>query len=346
MVMALLASIFIFPLFATIDIENRFRYSLSKLQEMQVLIVEAFLSHDEMTAHMSIAKSKTIESMVNKALLPIKTRLNEACFEPTRLLQWIFNRNHRHIINLTLQGNSKNILSYETSFFSLLEQEDLITSLMCHTCSIQLMVKQCSFNDYHVHYAQELRTSLLNLSSCQTKFISILISPSSITKDEFIREINNLQEAFQSVRLAYITARIHRIKHILEYELQMQSNDQLSHAFFLFQLGIIIRILTQITTKDNVNKDKNKEKHSKKFHFKERFIQQCPRLLSSFKSTVIIGVGSIFVLVPTLAYIFENGQWILVTLCVTQGDTVGGAFTTMKMRLMGTLIGMRYFFFL
>ena len=66
---------------------------------------------------------------------------------------------------------------------------------------------------------------------------------------------------------------------------------------------------------------------------------QWPRFVSAFKSMVIIGVGSIFVMVPRLATAFENGQWILIALCMTQGDTVGGAFTTMKMRLVGTLFG-------
>jgi hypothetical protein len=54
---------------------------------------------------------------------------------------------------------------------------------------------------------------------------------------------------------------------------------------------------------------------------------------------IIIGVGSIFVMVPYLAKVFENGQWILIALCMTQAETVGGAFTTMKMRLIGTLLG-------
>ncbi len=44
-------------------------------------------------------------------------------------------------------------------------------------------------------------------------------------------------------------------------------------------------------------------------------------------------------MVPYLAKVFENGQWILIALCMTQAETVGGAFTTMKMRLIGTLLG-------
>jgi len=104
MSMALLVSLIIFPLFATFDIENRFNYSLSKLQEMHALVIQAFLSHDKMGARMSLARATMIENMVNKALLPIQMRLDEARFEPVRYLQRIFNRKHRHIIDLTLKG--------------------------------------------------------------------------------------------------------------------------------------------------------------------------------------------------------------------------------------------------
>jgi len=104
MIMALFASIAIFPLFATFDIENRFNYSLSKLQQMHILIVQAFLSSDKMTAHMSLAKVATIENLVEKALSPIQSRIDEARFEPSKFLQRLINRKYQHIINLTLQG--------------------------------------------------------------------------------------------------------------------------------------------------------------------------------------------------------------------------------------------------
>jgi len=44
-------------------------------------------------------------------------------------------------------------------------------------------------------------------------------------------------------------------------------------------------------------------------------------------------------MVSYLAKIFESRQWILIALCMTQADIVGGVFTAMKMRLIGTLLG-------
>ena len=64
-----------------------------------------------------------------------------------------------------------------------------------------------------------------------------------------------------------------------------------------------------------------------------------PILISSLRSALIIGVGSVFVLVPSLAAQFEQGTWILIAMCMTQGNTQGGAFLTMRNRLFGTMLG-------
>ncbi|CAF1053029.1 unnamed protein product [Rotaria sp. Silwood1] len=322
MCMALFISFFIFPIFATFDIENRFNYSLSKLQQMNELVIQEFLCRDKISAHMSLTRTSMIENMVHKALSPIQTRLDESYFEPARYLQRIFNRKRSHIIDLTLK-----------------EKEDFITSLMFHVCSLQLMVKHCSFNDYHKDFTHELESSLLHLSSCQSIVVSSLISSPSVTQEEFTQQLINLQEAYKSLRLAYIKARLQQVQHVLESATTIKFEDHLSHIFFLFQLGSIVQLFTQIMTKKTFKKNITKMHEKKKFDMKQRLKLQWPRLLSALKSMIIIGVGSIFVLVPYLAKKFENGQWILVTLCMTQGDTVGGAFTTMKMRLMGTLLG-------
>lgn len=202
------------------------------------------------------------------------------------------------------------------------------------------MVKHCRFNDYHKDFTHELESSLLHLSSCQSAVISSILSHSSVPRDEYNRQIANLEEAFQSLRTAYTAARLQRIEHVLETATIIHYEDHISHDFFIFQLGSIVRLLTK-GIKDKTKKQNIPKKNEKtKFDFKQIFKFDVPHLLSAFKNTVIIGVGAIFVLVPTLSKTFENGQWILFTLCVTLGDTVGGAFTTMKMRLMGTLLGM------
>ena len=225
------------------------------------------------------------------------------------------------------------------------EQEDLITSLMIHVCSLEFMVKNCSFNDYHRDFVYELESSLLRVSTCQSMVISSLISPSNITNEEFSQQLIDLQSAFDSVRKAYISARLYRVRHVLEFGSTIQSEDHLSHAFFLFQLSAIIELLKRIMT---LTITENKSKKKDKIHRSliERLGLSWPRLFSSIKSMIIVGVGSIFVLVPRLSNAFENGQWILITLCMTQDDTVGSAYSTMKMRLIGTLLGLSISFFL
>jgi uncharacterized membrane protein YccC len=231
------------------------------------------------------------------------------------------------------------------SNFYFIEQEDLINSMMFHVCSLQLMVKQCQFNEYHAHYIQELQDSLLHLSVCQSKVISSLMSSSEISRDEFNGHLSELKQAMDSLRQAYIEARLRRVEYALKTSGTINSEDYLSHAFFVFQLGAILRLLLQATTTKNTTffqeiKDGIKKRYKKKRRtLKEWFKPQWPRFISAFKSMIIVGVGSIFVMVPRLANTFENGQWILIALCMTQGDTVGEAFTTMRMRLAGTLFG-------
>lgn len=194
------------------------------------------------------------------------------------------------------------------------------------------MVKNCSFNDYHHDFTHELESSLLHLSACQSNVISSLLLPSAISRQSFSQQMDALQDAFKALRSAYISARLHRIEHVLQSATTIQSEDSLSHAFFLFHLEAIVRLLTQLPTRDRPVPPAGP---SKKCSLKVPW----PRLVSSLKYTIIIAIGSIFVLVPSLSKAFENGHLILITLCVTQGDTVGGALTTMKMRLAGTLLG-------
>jgi uncharacterized membrane protein YccC len=103
---SLLVSFIVFPLFATVDIENRVNYCLLNLQQMQTLITQAFLCQDQMGAHVSLARASTIEQMVHETIGPLPMKLVETRFEPSRCLQRIFNRHRRHIIDLTVQGSS------------------------------------------------------------------------------------------------------------------------------------------------------------------------------------------------------------------------------------------------
>jgi len=101
---ALVVSLLIFPLFATSDIENRVNYCLKNLQEMQTMVIKAFLCQDQMSAQALLARASTMEEMIRTTMNLMPTRLMEAHMEPSRFLQRIFNRKRRHLIDLTLQG--------------------------------------------------------------------------------------------------------------------------------------------------------------------------------------------------------------------------------------------------
>ena len=219
---------------------------------------------------------------------------------------------------------------------------------MFHISSLGLMVKKCHFNEYHRHFIQELQPNLIFFDSCQTKLIVSLTSFPTVNRVYFNTQLTAYQHATDSLRQAFIEARLRRVQHVAESGSHIRSEDHLSHVFFLFQLSAIERLLIRATTIETDESFFQEMKGMIKKMFKlsktrrtikEYFKPQWSRFLSALKSTIIIGVGSIFVMVPILAKTFENGQWILMALCMTQGDTVGGALNTMKMRLVGTLFG-------
>jgi uncharacterized membrane protein YccC len=101
---AICVALLIFPLFATIDFENRFNYCLKNLQRMYYFIIQAFLSRDEMNAKVSLSRAAIIEQMIHQTMMTIQPRIAEAKYEPSRLLQKIFYRKRRHIMDLNIQG--------------------------------------------------------------------------------------------------------------------------------------------------------------------------------------------------------------------------------------------------
>ena len=312
-----LVSLLIFPLFATFDIENRINYCLYNFQQMHTIIIQAFLCREESNSKILLTRSMIFEQMIRKAMILVQTRLNEARFEPSQLLQRIFNRRRRQIIDLNIQ-----------------EQNDLMSSLLLHVCSLQSMVKQCKFNEYHNNCVNELESSLINLNSSQTIIVSNLLPSSLINQEEFKNHLLNFHTNFDLLRSAYIKARLHQIENVFQSSKTTDSHDHLSHAFFLFQLGTIIRLLTEAMDKNTTTKERRKRRS-----LKEYLKPDLSRCLAALKSMIIIGVASIFVMVPEIANTFSNGLWILIAVCMSQGDTVGGAFTTMRMILIGTLLG-------
>ena len=331
MIISIAVSLVVIPLFATIDFENRFHYCLRSFQRMYYLIIQAFLSEDPIMAKIFLSRASIMEERIRQTLTSVPNRLIESQYEPSRLLQKIFFRRRRHMIDLSIEG-----LSHELRFHQIndlfLEESNLLSSLMFHASSLQLMIHQCQFNAYHHAVRSELESSLIYLNSCQSSLISSITSKGKVSKEKFQYCLTNIDTAVNFVRLSYKRVHLNQLKTLIN------SEDHLSHAFFLFQIFTIIQLLMK-STRNNVPPTRRKE--NKRICWQ----MQRSRILLSIKSMVVIGVGSIFVMVPFLAKVFENGQWILIALCMTQAETVGGALTTMKMRLIGTLLGEEKVFF-
>ena len=104
LVVTIIVSLLICPLFATIDFENRVNYCLKNLQEMQTIVVQAFVCQDEMAAKLTVARASTIEKMIRTTMSSLPRRFVEARLEPSRCLQQLYNRKRKHLVSSTLPG--------------------------------------------------------------------------------------------------------------------------------------------------------------------------------------------------------------------------------------------------
>ncbi len=104
MLISICVSLLIFPLFATIDIENRFSYCLKNVQRMYYLLIQSFLSRNEMDAKISLSRASILEEIIRETMIIIQSRLVEAKSEPSRFFQKIFFSKRRDFIDLNIQG--------------------------------------------------------------------------------------------------------------------------------------------------------------------------------------------------------------------------------------------------
>ncbi|CAF1349877.1 unnamed protein product [Didymodactylos carnosus] len=258
---------------------------------MQTLLLQAFLCQDQAAASISLARATIIERRIKHTIVHMRERLDEARFEPSRFFQWLFNRKRRHIINLTIE-----------------DEVDFVITFMFQVCSLQSMVKECPLNQYHNDLIEELQPHISQFLSSQSKVISGLVSPSSIAREIFIDHLTDLQTALNSLQSAYKHARLHHIEEVLRTKIPTPSEDHLSHVFFFFQLYTIARLLIQATAIYSPEKKFKVIELKKSFKDFFEFRFDWSRILSALKSMLIPGVGSIFVMVPTLVNAFADGQ--------------------------------------
>lgn len=114
MCISIVVSFFVFPSFATLDVEQRFSFCLSNVQRIFYLLVQSFLSSDRVHARMLLSRASILEEMIRSVMSPIPTRLFESTYEPSEFLQRIFYRNRHRLIQLSVEGLSNVDLQRES----------------------------------------------------------------------------------------------------------------------------------------------------------------------------------------------------------------------------------------
>ena len=79
-------------------------YCLRQLDQIQTFTLQAFLSEDLAAANVSLARASIVERRLRQTMDQMHLRLNEAAYEPSRLLQRLFRCRHQPILDLPLAG--------------------------------------------------------------------------------------------------------------------------------------------------------------------------------------------------------------------------------------------------
>ncbi|CAF1243578.1 unnamed protein product, partial [Didymodactylos carnosus] len=243
LIVAIITSIIIFPLTATLDIENRFIYGLLNLNQLYILAIHGYLSQNKILSQVSLKQCEIIQQYLCENLIMMQIRLNQVKYEPVKLIQLIFRRHRIKTINLTLY-----------------DQVELIRSFMFYVNSMIIMVNSLTFNDRQQYYSKTLKTSLIELTSIQSSVL-IYMTKLKMNKNEFYQLLKELNKTFINLKSMSAVIRSQRLQIILNEQQQLDSNDLLSISFFLFQLSAIVRLIQQYTIK--INEQQKQEKTDK-----------------------------------------------------------------------------------
>lgn len=121
--MALIVSFLVFPYFATSDVKNRIHYCFLNLHRMQTFVLEAFSSEDPAAAKIALARASIVERRLGQAITPMRTRLEEADYEPSGVLNTLLSRRRKFPIGISLKSCSIfNSIDFYVAFFIVLFQ--------------------------------------------------------------------------------------------------------------------------------------------------------------------------------------------------------------------------------
>ncbi|CAF1659575.1 unnamed protein product, partial [Didymodactylos carnosus] len=206
LIVAIITSIIIFPLTATLDIENRFIYGLLNLNQLYILAIHGYLSQNKILSQVSLKQCEIIQQYLCENLIMMQIRLNQVKYEPVKLIQLIFRRHRIKTINLTLY-----------------DQVELIRSFMFYVNSMIIMVNSLTFNDRQQYYSKTLKTSLIELTSIQSSVL-IYMTKLKMNKNEFYQLLKELNKTFINLKSMSAVIRSQRLQIILN---ELQKLDQI-----------------------------------------------------------------------------------------------------------------------
>lgn len=244
------------------------------------------------------------------------------------------------------------------SFENLIQQQQLIfdsITVTSHIQDIEYITQQIiQLNSLYIKLTHTYTTALMKLNNIAVDYSTHAV------------RMQNDGEHISSEGLANLHDLSHKHTHCHIHDTDdaiANRKDPLTFGHFMFHVHEIVRALDRNfntkyipyhntdTTADTPHgtsiKSKLQQYITPMKHMTWKGLYNCLKLdwtkvQNSLRCCILLGVGLIFVEVPILAQQFEHGQWILIAMCMTQGDNVGGSVTQMRLRLIGTLLGAVY----
>jgi hypothetical protein len=411
-------SCFVFPRYASVELQDRFSFALSKLAQVMELSIQAMMATTQVESQSYLLETESLLKLLYENHDAMVQRNFFSKLEPQYLLRKVF-RTH---------------LVYENH--SNLELVGISSTLLWHLYSMVQSVKEMNFHKFHAKITEETNTIFMTIAK---KFQTVLhkIDSATCSKEEMDLEIQDLletcDESYKILSLALKEAEtlIHKSRedndneliHVkkemtetfqelkakakqfqppetlieeetlesplpsdseraplkdMKYSFDLDARiggNRLTFSFFLFHLSETIHYLNSkfhsesetktsqspATVLTSTNSATVPQKPSLslfgklkmivvviftsiyQFHFDDK---KEIRLKTGLRTAVTLSVALIFIEVPILATKFENGQWILFAMLMSQGDNFGGNLFQIRLRWLGTMFGAIYSYFI
>ena len=379
----LAVSITIFPRFACLEIQDRFSYSLARNQEVLELALSSMLCTQRAHAEVYLSEANAIIAHVNNNQEAMYARAVPGKVEPVGLIRAIF-RSKQTVFNQYSIAELSQISALLTWHVTATVHAAKHThfneyhAVACDTCRDSFLNAIHQYKDLikllrgRVHSKDQINAKITELKKALDHMHAVLsralraadkVTPVDGTTFVPTAEgnLNDSTEEGQEV-----------VKAVLFDGDAKKEANRLTFSYFLFHMSELIQTVENKFSTNAEGQVATVEASAKEVAEAEKpkltpadvamkivllpvvIVTAIGKSLTTdwkvkakvgIRTALLMGVAFVFATVPKLVLKFENGQWIMFAMLMSQGDTLGGTFYVMRNRFLGTLMGAVFGYF-